>query len=126
MRIKLDENLPLSLAAALQALGHDVHTTLEEGLTGSPDPEIWKAAQREGRLLITQDLDFSDIRQFLPGTHQGILLVRLHSPNRKNLVQRVAELFEKENVGVWTECFVVATDRKVRVLRPSMKPPRQS
>jgi len=95
MRIKLDENLPLSLAAALQALGHDVHTTLEEGLTGSPDPEmeIWKAAQREGRLLITQDLDFSDIRQFLPGTHQGISLVRLHSPNRKNLVQRVAERF---------------------------------
>ena len=32
MRIKLDENLPLQTASLLKALGHDVHTTLEEGL----------------------------------------------------------------------------------------------
>ncbi len=62
MRIKLDENLPLSLVGALQQLKHDIETVPAEELTGRPDPEIWRAAQDAQRLLITQDLDFSDLR----------------------------------------------------------------
>ncbi len=117
MRIKLDENLPLRLATPLKNLGHDVHTTREEGLIGHSDREIWETAQKESRFLITQDLDFSDSRQFAPGSHCGVLLVRLHSPNRRNLIERVGKLFEQENVSNWTGCFVVATERKVRVVK---------
>jgi predicted nuclease of predicted toxin-antitoxin system len=67
MKIKLNENLLVRLASVLIELGHDVHTTQEEGLTGSADPQIWDAAQREQRFLITQDLDFSDTRLYVPG-----------------------------------------------------------
>ena len=119
MRIKLDENLPVRLAAVLQSLDHDVHTITDENLSGRSDPEVWDAAQQERRFLITQDLDFSDVRRFAPGTHYGILLVRLHSPDRESLISRVAEVFQREEVSRWTGCFVVATERKVRVLRPS-------
>jgi len=42
-------------------------------MTGHPDGDIWRHAQQEGRFLITQDLDFSDINLFSPGTHHGIL-----------------------------------------------------
>jgi len=58
MRIKLDENLPAKLASLLHALGHDVDTVRDEQLQGSDDPTVWKAAQNERRLLITQDLVF--------------------------------------------------------------------
>ncbi|MGA8145889.1 MAG: DUF5615 family PIN-like protein, partial [Candidatus Acidiferrales bacterium] len=109
MKIKLDENLPLRLAGLLNDLGHDVHTLRDERLTGRADREIWNAAQKEARFLITQDLDFSDVRKFAPGSHYGILLVRLHSPNRKSLIERIQELFTNENVAEWTGCFVVAT-----------------
>jgi len=118
MKIKLDENLPLRLAALLKELGHDVHTVHEERLVGLSDNEIWEAVQRESRFLITQDLDFSDLRRFAPGSHHGILLVRLHSPNRRNLVERVVEIFQQESVGEWARCFVVATERKIRLLKP--------
>jgi len=37
MRIKLDENLPENLAASLETLGHDIHTTRQEGLAGAAD-----------------------------------------------------------------------------------------
>jgi predicted nuclease of predicted toxin-antitoxin system len=117
MKIKLDENLPFQLAAKLSALGHDVHTILEEELTGSSDARIWAAAQGENRFLITQDLDFADIRQFVPQTHCGMLLVRLHSPTRMNLINRIQELFRSENVESWSGCFVVATELKVRIRR---------
>jgi predicted nuclease of predicted toxin-antitoxin system len=121
MKIKLDENLPLRLATLLKDLGHDVHTPHEERLIGRADREIWEATQKESRFLITQDLDFSDSRRFTPGSHHGILLVRLRSPNRRNLVGRIRELFRQENVGQWVGCFVVATERKIRVIRPKSK-----
>jgi predicted nuclease of predicted toxin-antitoxin system len=124
MRIKLDENLPASLADILTGLGHDVETTLQEGLTGRPDAEIWAAAQREGRFLITQDLDFSDIHRFTPGTHHGILLVRLRSPGRLALTRRIRDLFETENILRWHRCFVVVTDRKLRIRCPGSHSPR--
>jgi hypothetical protein len=117
MKIKLDENLPVSLVGVLASLGHDADTAPAENLGGKDDRIVWQAAQDDGRFLITQDLDFSDIRHFVPGTHHG-LLVRLHAPGRLALARRVEEIFRTERVGDWTRCFVVATERKVRVRRP--------
>lgn len=119
MRIKLDENIPASLVADLTAFGHDVDTVKDEGLTGRPDLEIFGAAQLAKRLLITQDLDFSDVRRFAPGTHEGVVLLRLPAPGRVALRARVRGLFGSEDVATWAGCFVVATDRKVRVRRPT-------
>ena len=119
MKIKLDENLPSSLVADLSALGHDVDTAPDEGLTGHPDADVWRAAQAAERFLITQDLDFSDLRAFAPGTHHGILLLRLQQPGRAALRARVRQLFESEPVGEWSRCFVVATGSKIRVRVPA-------
>ena len=71
--------------------------------------------------MITQDLDFSDLRQFAPGSHHGILLVRLRSPNPRDLNERIEELFQKEKVSEWAGCFVVATEHKIRILKPQNK-----
>jgi predicted nuclease of predicted toxin-antitoxin system len=118
MKIKLDENLPSSLAASLSALQHDVDTVPGEGLRGRADPDIWQAAQTAGRFLITQDLDFSDVRRYVPGTHYGVLLIRLRIPGRRALFRRVRDLFMAEEVESWRGCFLVATDVKLRVRRP--------
>jgi predicted nuclease of predicted toxin-antitoxin system len=117
MKAKLDENLPLEMASSLRRFGHDVHTLPDEGLSGCTDTDLWRAAQSEGRTLITQDLDFSDRRRFAPGTHHGIVLIRLRSPSRLRLVARVEEIFRNEDVSTWTGCFVVVTEQKVRVRR---------
>jgi|ERR1700722_8510193 predicted nuclease of predicted toxin-antitoxin system len=117
MKIKLDENLPFQIAPRLRSLGHDVHTTPEEGLSGSDDDHIWNATQREGRFLLTQDLDFSDARKFAPGTHYGIALIRLRAPNRDDLVTRTEQVFRFEDISTWPGSFVVVTEQKVRVRR---------
>ena len=118
MQIKLDENLPSRLADALATFGHHIDTVPEEGLAGRPDSDVWAAAQAAGRFLITQDLDFSDVRRFRPGSHPGILLVRLRNPGRTALFAKVVSIFENEAVETWAGCFVVATDRKLRIRRP--------
>jgi len=119
VRIKLDENLPATLAEALAATGHDVDTIPKEGLTGAPDATVWQASQQAKRFFITQDLDFSDLRQFRPGTHDGLLLLRLANPGRRHLIDRLRTLFATEEVESWRGCFVVATDLKVRVRHPA-------
>jgi predicted nuclease of predicted toxin-antitoxin system len=66
MKIKIDENLLVRIANGLNSLGHDAQTAQAEGLSGFADGVIWEAAQPEARLLITQDLDFSDVQRFAP------------------------------------------------------------
>jgi predicted nuclease of predicted toxin-antitoxin system len=122
MRIKLDENLPYGLVVELSALGHDVDTVPQEGLTGQADDAVWSAAQLSQRFLITQDLDFSDIRKFTPGTHHGLLLVRLQQAGRKDLIRRVRSLFLAHDVASWQGCYVVATEIKVRIQHPPPRP----
>lgn len=125
MKIKLDENLPLRLHLILTKLAHDVDTVSQEGLAGRDDLVVWNAAQEARRFLITQDLDFSDIRRYAPGHHQGLMIVRLRDPSRRALIQRIQSVFQTEVIERWTGCFVVVTDRKIRVrhpLHPNMAP----
>ena len=123
MKIKLDENLPERLVPAISALGHDVDTVRREQLTGRTDSDVWSAAQAAQRFLITQDLDFADTRRYTPGTHAGLLLVRLSRPGRNALFERVLTVFQTERVEGWTGCLVVATEQKIRIRRP--EPPTE-
>lgn len=116
MRLKLDENMPYDLDMALSLF--DVDTVGSEGLTGACDEAVWDAAQKEGRVLVTQDLDFSDLRKFTPGTHAGILLLRISNPSRRRLKLRLDQILTSEDAASWSGCFVVATDSKLRVRRP--------
>jgi len=77
-----------------------------------------EAAQAANRFLVTQDLDFSDVRKYAPGTHAGLLLVRLANSGGDVSIARIATLFATENVDEWRGCLIVATDHKVRIKRP--------
>jgi predicted nuclease of predicted toxin-antitoxin system len=118
MRVKLDENLPAVLADLLREFGHEAETSPDEGLTGQTDEAIWAAAIASSRFLMTQDLDFSDIRRFAPGTHPGILLIRLDHPSRTAIIGRMQQILSTENIEGWKDCLVVATRHKIRVRRP--------
>jgi hypothetical protein len=62
-------------------------------------------------------IKLSDLWRFAPGTHWGILLVRLNAPSQRNLIERISQIFAKADVDEWQRCFVVATERKVRIRR---------
>lgn len=118
MKVKLDENLPARLSAVLFAHGHDVDTVVDENLSGHPDADIWSAACKEGRFFITQDLDFSDTRRFAPGTHAGLLLLRLREPGANALVAAVSGVVGE--LDDWHGCFVVMTENKIRIRRAAL------
>lgn len=118
MKLKPDENLPESLRDELAALSYDVDHVRSEGLAGRDDPDVWAAAQVDGRFFITQDLDFSDVRMFCPGTHCGLSLARLPDAGRMGLTRQVVDLLRRADARSWSGCFLVLSGHKVRALHP--------
>jgi len=117
MKIKLDENIPATVIGDLSELGHDTLSVYQQGLKGTPDSLLWKKVQAEQRFFITQDLDFSDAIKFRPGSHAGILLMRLRDPGRLKLRQKIRELFaNKSPEDDWFGAFIVLSDHKMRIL----------
>jgi predicted nuclease of predicted toxin-antitoxin system len=83
-RFKVDENLPREAQALLLIAGHDAQTVHDERLVGNADETILQVCLNEGRVLITLDLDFSDIRQYPPSTHRGIWVLRPETQSIEN------------------------------------------
>lgn len=77
MKIKLDENLHVAMSSVFVAHGHEVDTVADEGLAGADDASVLAAACGDGRIVVTLDRGFGDIRLYPPGTHRGILVLRL-------------------------------------------------
>ncbi len=121
MKLKLDENLPPILWPRSANSKHDADTVAQERLTGRSDIDIWQAAQDAGRFLVTQDLDFSDNRQRFRGQGNAsrALACALARARRTALLQRVRAAFSDRRGGELSGCFVVVTEHKLRVRRPT-------
>jgi predicted nuclease of predicted toxin-antitoxin system len=92
VKFKLDENLPISAMAILANAGHDVDTVPAEGLTGAPDQDVVAVATAAGRILISLDVGLGDIRAYPPGTHAGIVILRLADQSATTVAKAISDL----------------------------------
>ena len=84
MRFKLDENLPQELLEDLHRLGHDTDSVVSEGLAGSDDKKVVRAAIDARRILLT--LDKGIPRLFQRRRETGVVLFRPDSLGRKTVL----------------------------------------
>ncbi len=115
MKIKLDENLPTALAELLRAKGHDVATVVEEALGGSKDPKVLQAASSEGRMLLTFDLDFADIRHYPISSHAGIVVFRLRDQRWMILEPPVRRLIDSGLLDRLQGGLAIIDESRVRI-----------
>lgn len=107
MNLKLDENLGHTVQQVFVDAGYDVETAVSERLSGADDETIFEACRREGRCLVTLDLDFADPIRF-HSQHCGGIVV-LHAPRRasaaflKRLAAETVMAFERIplHAGLW-------------------------
>lgn len=92
MRFKLDENLPVTAAELLSSAGHDALTIHDQQMVGEPDPRVAAVCLAEQRVLVTLDLDFSDIRTYPPSEFPGIIVLRPRSQSRQSVLNLIARL----------------------------------
>lgn len=76
MRLKLDENVDARLTVLLQQAGHEAMTIRDQGLRGTADPAVFAHCASEGQVLVTLDLDFSNVLRFPPAETPGLVVLR--------------------------------------------------
>ncbi len=100
MKFKLDECLDVRLVALFPDAGHDVQTVYQEKLSGAPDDRLYSVCLQEERIILTQDMDFSNPLRFSPLPSQGIIVLRNPSqllPEAEYLVQMVISKIPEES-----------------------------
>lgn len=100
MRLKLDENIDARLAFVLRRAGHDAPTVREQGLHGTKDFDLSEHCISEERVLISLDLDFSNILRYPPERTPGIVVLRGPDdlfPTVRILIHTLIEALTVEN-----------------------------
>ena len=113
----VDEDLPADIAQVLRDAGHDVLTVGEQDLTGIADPALWAIVQDEGRCLVTADKGFANARVHPPGTHHGVVLLRLRRESRRAYIELARQLIERDALGLPEGAIIVVSPDSVRTYR---------
>ncbi len=112
MKFKTDENLPLEAALALREAGFSCETVWDEALSGATDQTIALRIREESRILVTLDLDFSNIQAYPPDQYVAIIVLRPKIQDKATVlayIQRlIALLRERTPAG---ELWIVQRDR---------------
>ena len=119
MKIKTDENIPTRVIGLLRENDQDVTTVRDEHLVGVSDRRLADVARNEGRILVTLDRGFANVRLYPPGTHPGIFAIHVRE-QRLSVVLTLVSMFLAEQVFEdFTGCNVVIEPGAIRTRRPS-------
>ncbi|MCB8942199.1 MAG: DUF5615 family PIN-like protein [Ardenticatenaceae bacterium] len=115
MKFKTDENLPVQAAEMLRNAGYDALTILEQDLGGEADSDIAVICQAEGRIIVTLDLDFADIRAYPPADYPGIIVLRLQSQAKPHVLQVLQQLIKALAFQPVSQQLWIVDERRIRV-----------
>lgn len=69
-------------------------------------------------MLVTLDRGFANIRRYPPGTHAGMLVVRVPDQRPAIVAAVVRALLSEHDLDALRRCVVIAEPRRVRIRRP--------
>jgi predicted nuclease of predicted toxin-antitoxin system len=75
-RFLVDESIGSNVAKFLQDNGFNTKYVADIGLLGHSDEDVFAAAWKDNRIIVTHDPDFLDDRKFPPHRNPGVILVR--------------------------------------------------
>lgn len=78
MKFLIDADIPRLITKMLIEKRHDVVDSRDVCPPGTPDSEIYNLAVKEKRIIVTRDLDFSNILFYPPKNHWGIIVLRTY------------------------------------------------
>ena len=115
MKLFTDECVYQITVEALRSWGHNVVTTQEQNLAGEVDDVQLQEAIKQGRILITNDLDFSNIRRYPLANHCGIIVLKIR-PRILNEVHAVLRtLLDRSSQEGLHQSLVIIDRNKYRI-----------
>lgn len=112
MKFLVDECTGPAVAHWLKQLGHDVFSVYEQA-GGIADDKVLEIAQKEGRILITNDRGFGDKVFRERRQHHGVVFLRLANERGVNKIRVLSELLDRHSEAI-KDRFVVVTETQIR------------
>lgn len=118
MTIIIDQCVPRKFLKLLKTWGYDAEALTEHIPANSPDVDVLALVQKLDAVLLTVDLDFSNILDYPPASYQGIIVGRYEISDElvfsSTLKQMLTELYRDNLRG----CLVIVEPQRYRVRKP--------
>jgi predicted nuclease of predicted toxin-antitoxin system len=117
MKLFADECVYRNTVESLRSWGHDVETVQDVGLIGHEDEDLLAHAIAQERVLITIDLDFSNIRNYPPKDHRGVIVLRIRPRELKQVHLVLETLLQNTSQEELNQTLVIVDSKKYRIRR---------
>jgi len=115
VRILVDMNISPTTVDALRQAGWDALRVSECLPVNAPDGEILEMARREGRVLITQDLDFSALLALSGYTQPSLITLRLSTSDPETIGSKLLALLPTFQERLTGGVAITVDDASVRI-----------
>lgn len=119
LRFLADESCDFAVVRALRVEGYDV-LAVSEVTHRSDDRELINQANREKRILLTEDKDFGWLVFASHADSAGVILIRYPGNLRQTLVQAIRQLVQEQGEQLLS-AFVVVQPGHIRISRKPRK-----
>jgi predicted nuclease of predicted toxin-antitoxin system len=117
MKFLLDMGLARSTAEHLRQGGHDAVHLREQGLQRLPDQDIVDKAVREGRIILTHDLDFGRIVALSQAQQPSVVTFRLEDMRAVRVNQYLQEIITRFAGELRQGALISVSEQGIRVRR---------
>lgn len=112
----IDENCPLPLEGLLQGKGFDAIHVKTAGLAGTKDSQLFTWAQQEKRIIISRDMGWANIVTYPPGSHAGLIVLRLsHAAITPEITTAVESFLDTVNIDQLPGALVIVEKDRFRL-----------
>lgn len=107
----------VAIARDLRAAGHDAVHVRDLGMAAEDDPPILQRAERENRVVITQDTDYGTLLVMGRKTQPSVILFRMRIGRPTTQSKMLARCLPDLEADLLAGSIVVISDASIRVRR---------
>lgn len=98
----------------LRSHNYKVSTAYEEKLDGQTNGTILQKAIQTKRILLTADSDFANILVYPPGTHSGIIVLKISKANEDDVHNNLLKLLTEVD-STLIQSLIIVDKNKYRI-----------
>ncbi len=122
MKFLADMGVSMTVVQRLRESGYDAIHLREEGLQRFPDPDILEKARQEERIILTFDLDFSDLLAASADRLPSVIIFRLQNTTPPFVSSRLLAVLLECTEELATGAIVTVQDSRYRLRRLPIQP----
>ena len=115
MKFLADMGISIRSVIWLRNQGHDIVHLSEQGLQRMLDEDIFKKAKDEKRVILTMDLDFSQIIAASKDRLPSVVIFRLSNERSENVNRRLKDLLDHCSDDLREGSIIAVSENNIRI-----------